>query len=94
VWTGVDLCTAMRDQGTFQLPPGSDCGAAFVQLQPVMPQTAVDVRAGETFFVLDVRARGGFWGGAAFCFFGDRGGCFCLFALLISHTRGPLTADR
>lgn len=41
-------------QEPFKLPVGTDCGLAFVQLQPVMPQLAVDVRAGETFFVLDV----------------------------------------
>jgi hypothetical protein len=54
VFTGQDLCLAVRDQAPFRLPTGGDCGSAFVQLQPVMPQTAMDVRAGETFFVLDV----------------------------------------
>ena len=56
VWTGVDLCEAMRPQAPFKLPDGADCGDAFRQLQPVMPQTGFDVRAGETFFVLDVSA--------------------------------------
>ncbi|KAI8465911.1 MAG: hypothetical protein J3K34DRAFT_524975 [Monoraphidium minutum] len=53
VFTAQDLCVAVRDQAPFRLPEGGDCGAAFRQLQPVMPQTAMDVRAGETFFVLD-----------------------------------------
>ena len=53
-FTGQDICLAVRDQAPFELLPGGDCGSAFLQLQPVMPQTAMDVRAGETFFVLDV----------------------------------------
>lgn len=54
VYTGQDLCTAVKDQAPYTLPDGGDCGAAFTQLQPVKPQMAADVRAGETFFVLDV----------------------------------------
>lgn len=54
VWTGVEVCQAVANQVPNRLPGGADCGAAFSQLQPVMPQTANDVRAGETFFVLDV----------------------------------------
>ncbi len=55
VFTGQDLCGEVRTQAPFTLPAGGDCGAAFTQLQPVMPQAAGDdVRAGETFFVLDV----------------------------------------
>ena len=56
VWTGVDVCKAVQDQAPFRLPNGTDCGMAFIQLQPVMPQTMYDVRAGEAFWVLDVSA--------------------------------------
>lgn len=54
VFTGQDLCEAVRSQNAYILPAGGDCGAAFTQLQPVAPQAPLDVRAGETFFVLDV----------------------------------------
>lgn len=59
VYTGQDICTAVRDQAPGTLPDGGDCGLAFTQLQPVVPQTPLDVRAGETFFVLDVSGGGG-----------------------------------
>jgi hypothetical protein len=49
------LCEAVRDQSPVPLPPGGDCGVSFTQLQPAAPQAPVDVRQGETFFVLDVR---------------------------------------
>jgi hypothetical protein len=54
VYTGQDLCTALQDQAPYTLPTGGNCGAAFNQLQPIVPQTPADVRAGESFFVLDV----------------------------------------
>jgi hypothetical protein len=54
VFTGQDLCQAVRTQAPCSLPDGGDCGAAFTQLQPAVPQAPADVRAGETFFLLDV----------------------------------------
>lgn len=55
VFTGQDLCEAMRNQMP-NLPVGGDGGSAFTQLQPVMPQGAAEVPSGQMFFVLDVRA--------------------------------------
>jgi hypothetical protein len=58
VFTGQDLCEALRDQNP-NLMPGGNGGASFSQLQPVLPQSAADVARGVALFVLDVSS---LWG--------------------------------
>lgn len=58
VWTAWDVFDAVGQGNNDQFYPG-----AFLQLQPVIPQRAVDVQADVTYFVSDVSACGRVGGG-------------------------------